>query len=60
MVDSIEEFYAKLKGYEVSIIDGIRDTQWGARILLFKDPYGNILQATEIGWDKYFKSISPG
>lgn len=58
MVEDIEEAHEILKENGVEVIEGPRETPWGGRILVFLDPDGNILQFTEIEWNKYFKACA--
>ena len=59
LVDDIDEAYKKLRDERIEIIEKPKETLWGSRILLFKDPDGNILQLTEINWKEYFKACAP-
>jgi len=59
LVESIDHAYKILQQNGVKIIEGIKETLWGGRILLFEDPDGNVLQMTEIDWKKYFKACAP-
>ena len=59
LVESIDEAYKSLQQRGVKIIEGPKETLWGARIFLFEDPDGNILQMTEVDWEKYFKACAP-
>ena len=58
LVDSLEEAFSHLKRNRVNIVEGPKETSWGGKFLLFKDPDGNILQVTEIDWRKYFTTCA--
>ncbi len=59
LVDNLDDAYRILKGKAVKIIGEPKETTWGGRILLFEDPDGNMLQLTEIDWEKYFEACAP-
>jgi len=56
LVTDIKEAFHKLKENGVRIVKEPRKTQWGAKILLFCDPDGNLLQMSEIIWSEYFRA----
>ena len=59
LVENIEKAYRNLQKNGVKIVEGPKETLWGSRILLFEDPDGNLLQMSEINWEKYFRACSP-
>jgi len=59
LVENIDDAYKNLQQNGVKIIEEPKETLWGARIIIFEDPDGNILQQTEINWEKYFKACAP-
>ena len=59
LVDDIDVAYESLCMHGVEIVEKPKDVAWGGRILLFKDPDGNLLQFTEIDWGRYFKACAP-
>ena len=60
LVDDIRKFCDVLKSQNVKILDGPKETLWGGIVMLFEDPDGNTLQATEINWKKYYMTASKG
>ena len=59
LVEDIDDAYRNLQKEGIKIIGEPKETLWGSRVLLFEDPDGNLLQMTEINWEKYFKACAP-
>jgi len=59
LVEDIDDAYRNLRKEDIKIIEEPKETLWGSRVLLFEDPDGNLLQMTEINWEKYFKACAP-
>lgn len=53
-VKNLDDECRRLAAAGVNFIKQPQDALWGARIAIFQDPDGNILQLTEIDWNKYF------
>lgn len=60
LVDDLEETYCALKDKGVHFTEAPKEALWGARIALFSDPDGNLLQISEVDWQKYFAVCSSG
>jgi len=60
LVDDVDAEYQALRRKGVKFIKKPEDTLWGGRIANFFDPDGNVLQFTEINWQKYFEVSSEG
>lgn len=60
LVDNIDDFHNNLKDKGVSFMEEPKDTQWGSRMAVFTDPDGNILQAVQIDWQKYYDLAAKG
>jgi catechol 2,3-dioxygenase-like lactoylglutathione lyase family enzyme len=58
LVDDLEETYCILKEKGVLFTEPPKEALWGARIALFSDPDGNLLQLSQVDWEKYFKVCS--
>jgi predicted enzyme related to lactoylglutathione lyase len=58
-VNSVDETFEALSSRGVVFIKEPEDAQWGARIALFKDPDGNVLQLTRPDWKKYLATAAP-
>lgn len=58
-VDNIDMVYSSLKENGVIFVEYPKDAQWGAKIALFADPDGNILQISQIDWQRYFSVNVP-
>jgi len=59
LVEDIDDAYRNLQKEDIKIIGEPKETLWGSCVLLFEDPDGNLLQMTEINWEKYFKACAP-
>jgi len=60
LVDDVQEMYKSLRNNGVNFINPPKHTRWGGKIALFSDPDGNLIQLTEIDWDKYFNTCAMG
>jgi catechol 2,3-dioxygenase-like lactoylglutathione lyase family enzyme len=54
LVDDINDAYLILSRKGVIFLNESKDTQWGSKAATFADPDGNILQITQIDWQRYF------
>jgi len=54
-VENVDEEYQRLvkKGVEFTVKP--HDEPWGGRQASFRDPDGNLLEITEINWERYFR-----
>ena len=59
LVDNLDESYRTLKEKGVNFTKEPEDTLWNARIAVFSDPDGNLLQMVQIDWGKYFTACVP-
>ncbi|RLG72843.1 MAG: hypothetical protein DRO11_01300 [Methanobacteriota archaeon] len=59
LVENIDDAHKNLQENGVKIVEGPKETVWGGCILVFEDPEGNLLQLTEIDWEKYFEACAP-
>ena len=55
LVENVDEEYRKLSDKGVKFTVKPHDEPWGGRQASFHDPDGNLLEITEINWEKYFK-----
>jgi len=60
LVDDIHAFFDRLRSSGVRIVNEPSEVPWGGTIMLFEDPDGNLLQATEINWRKFYKAAYKG
>ncbi len=60
LIDDLDAFRGTLEAKGVRIVKPPENAQWGARFMLFADPDGNILQASQVDWGAYFKACAPG
>ncbi len=60
LVDDVDGTYVDLKAKGVKFINELHDETWGGRQATFKDPDGNILEITQIDWEKYFDVSAKG
>jgi len=54
LVDNVDKVYSNLKRKGVRFVKELHDETWGARQAAFADPDGNLLEITQINWEKYF------
>lgn len=59
LVDDIDKVCQELQERRVRFVEEPKDAPWGARIALFLDPEGHILQITQVDWGKYFAACAP-
>jgi len=55
LVNDVDEEYRRLVNKGVKFTSKPHDEPWGGRQASFRDPDGNLLEITEINWEKYFK-----
>jgi catechol 2,3-dioxygenase-like lactoylglutathione lyase family enzyme len=60
LVDDVEEAYNMLKKKGVEFTKELHEETWGGRQATFADPDGNILEITQINWEKYFSVSAQG
>jgi catechol 2,3-dioxygenase-like lactoylglutathione lyase family enzyme len=60
LVDNIEKACEALKRKGVKFIKELHDEPWGGKQATFADPDGNILEITQINWEKYFSVAAEG
>jgi catechol 2,3-dioxygenase-like lactoylglutathione lyase family enzyme len=60
LVDDVDKFYEKLRGAGVKFAEQLHDEPWGGRQACFADPDGNVLEITQIRWEKYFSVSAEG
>jgi len=59
-VDDVEEEYDRLRKLGIDVVSPPKEAPWRGKIILFRDPDGNMLQFTERNWRKYFEACSVG
>lgn len=60
LVNDIDKMYSALKNKGVKFIKELHDEAWGGRQATFTDPDGNILEITQMNWEKYFDISAKG
>jgi len=60
LVDNVDQFCTELKMKDVKFTKELHDETWGGRQATFQDPDGNVLEATQIDWKKYFEVSAKG
>jgi lactoylglutathione lyase len=60
LVSNVDEVYKKLKGKGVEFTNELHEETWGGKQAALKDPDGNILEVTQIDWQKYFEVSAKG
>jgi len=60
LVDDVDKVYDELKQKGVKFTEELHDEPWGGRQATFTDPDGNILEITQINWEKYFSVSAEG
>jgi catechol 2,3-dioxygenase-like lactoylglutathione lyase family enzyme len=60
LVSNVAEMYAKLKANGVKFKNDLHEESWGGKQVAFTDPDGNVLEATQIDWKKYFEVSAKG
>jgi catechol 2,3-dioxygenase-like lactoylglutathione lyase family enzyme len=60
LVDNVDKTYEELQERGVRFVKELHDEPWGGRQATFTDPDGNILEITQIDWQKYFSVSAEG
>lgn len=60
LVSNIEEVHKELKAKGVEFSNELHEETWGGKQAAFKDPDGNVLEITQIDWQKYFEVSAKG
>ena len=60
LVSNVDEVYEKLKAKGVEFTSELHEETWGGKQAALKDPDGNILEITQIDWQKYFEVSAKG
>jgi len=60
LVNNVDEVYRKLKAKGVEFISELHEETWGGKQAALKDPDGNVLEVTQIDWQKYFEVSAKG
>jgi len=60
LVSNVNEVYEKLKAKGVNFKNDLHEETWGGKQAAFTDPDGNILEVTQIDWQKYFEVSAKG
>ena len=60
LVDNLDEEYRRLVKKGVKFIREPHEEPWGGKQASLRDPDGNLLEITEINWEKYFKASLEG
>jgi len=60
LVDNLDEEYRRLVKKGVKFIFEPHEEPWGGKQASLHDPDGNLLEITEINWEKYFKASLEG
>jgi catechol 2,3-dioxygenase-like lactoylglutathione lyase family enzyme len=60
LVDDVDIVYSKLKKNGVRFIEDLHDEPWGGRQAAFTDLDGNVLEITQVHWEKYFSVAAQG
>jgi metallothiol transferase len=60
LVDDVERVYGELKQRGVKFIKELHEEPWGGKQATFTDPDGNILEISQINWEKYFNVAAKG
>jgi len=60
LVDDVNRMYNELKSKGVRFVEELHDEPWGGRQATFTDPDGNILEISQIDWEKYFSVSAKG
>ena len=60
LVSNVDEVYEKLKAKGVEFTSELHEETWGGKQAALKDPDGNILEITQIDWQKYFEASAKG
>jgi catechol 2,3-dioxygenase-like lactoylglutathione lyase family enzyme len=60
LVDNVDQFCRELETKGMKFTKEVHDETWGGRQATFKDPDGNVLEATQLKWKKYFEVSAKG
>jgi catechol 2,3-dioxygenase-like lactoylglutathione lyase family enzyme len=60
LVDDVEKTYRELEVKEVKFTKELHDEPWGGRQATFTDPDGNVLEITQVNWQRYFSVAADG
>ncbi|MGD0495956.1 MAG: VOC family protein [Candidatus Bathyarchaeia archaeon] len=60
LVDDVDQFCTDLEMKGIKFAKELHDETWGGRQATFQDPDGNVLEATQIDWKKYFEVSAKG
>lgn len=60
LVDDVERTYRELDAKGVKFTKELHDEPWGGRQATFTDPDGNILEITQVNWQRYFAVAADG
>jgi len=60
LVDDVEKVCKELKNKGVKFIKEMHEEPWGGKQATFTDPDGNVLEITQINWEKYFTVSAEG
>jgi metallothiol transferase len=60
LVDNVDKMYRELRERGVRFVKELHAEPWGGRQATFTDPDGNILEITQVDWQKYFSVSAEG
>jgi len=60
LVSSVDEVYEELKTKGVRFSKEVHEETWGGKQAAIEDPDGNILEITQIDWQRYFEVSAKG
>lgn len=60
LVSNVDEVYKNLKAKGVEFASELHEETWGGKQVTLKDPDGNILEITQIDWQRYFEVSAKG
>jgi len=60
LVDDVKKVCDELKSKGVRFIKELHEEPWGEKQATFTNPDGNILEITQINWEKYFTVSAEG
>jgi catechol 2,3-dioxygenase-like lactoylglutathione lyase family enzyme len=60
LVDDADKVCSELKAKGVKFVKELHDETWGGKQAAFSDPDGNILEVTQIDWQRYFEVSAKG
>ncbi len=56
VVDDVEAACDELKAEGVRVVEGPRDTRWGAKVAVIADPDGNRIALVQLDWREYLRA----